>query len=225
MVVIKWRGLHSSGICLHTTGWLVPHVSRQHCSLIFRGQIVKNGHLTQTRPACCLEMWHHIPNDMAPYPTWREASAVLLHMTEKSHIHGCIITRGGRPVTMYIKVVLHYLSITWIKWKCQIFIWIYVMPNFPYRCFCITVSLKTWNKSDSDQYNSFSERLHIKYTWMLFPIYQHMTYLWVFPSAVVQECVDQLGFGFGKKFTSQTPLSLSVSCKLSFPIPSVCNHT
>ena len=72
------------------------------------------------------------------------------------------------------------------------------MPNFPYRCFCLTVSLNIWNKSDSDQYNSLSERSHIIYTWMLFPIYQHVIYLWVFPSAVVQECVDQFGFGFGK---------------------------
>lgn len=146
----------------HTTGWLVPYVSRQHYILVFRGQI-KSGHLTQTRPPCCMEMWHQIPSDMAPYPRWREASIVLLHMAERSHIHGCVITRGGRPVTIYIKVVLHVLSITWIKWKCQILIWIYVMPNFPYRCFCITVFLNSWNKSDIDQYNSFNEKSHQVY--------------------------------------------------------------
>ena len=160
--------------------------------------------------------WHHIPDEGRPQQcccTWL-----------KNHIHECVITRGGRPVIMYINVVIHFLSITWIRWKCQILIWIYVMPNFSYICFCITISLNTWNKLDSDQYNSFSERSHIKYTWMLFPIYQNVIYLWVFPSAVVRECVDQLGFGFGKKFTSQTTLSLSVSCKLSFPIPSLCNH-
>ena len=87
---------------------------------------------------------------MAPYPRWREASTVLLHLTKRSYIHRCVITRGGRPFTMYIKVVLHFSSIIRIKWKCQILIWIYVMSNFRYRCFCITVSLNIWNKSDRD---------------------------------------------------------------------------
>lgn len=110
--------------CFETA--LKSHLQGSNCQ-------IKNGHLTQTRPPCCLKMWHQIPSDMAPYHRWWEASIVLLHMTEKSYIHGCVITRGRSPFTMYIKVVLHFLSITWIKWKCQMLIWKYVMLNFPYK--------------------------------------------------------------------------------------------